>query len=211
MFLSKLTLNPRSRGVLHDLNDFYELHRTLLRAFSETASAESGLLYRIDTDRRTGIPTVLVQSASSPDWSYLISFDSYLLSPPENKEINLAFKTGQLLHFRLRANPTRRLFKECDRSKKGAIKGLFKPEEQEQWLQRKGDTGGFQVISMTIIPEGKIIGKKEGETLTLYAVKYEGVLRVTDKDKFSKTILDGIGRGKRFGFGLLSVAPFSGA
>jgi CRISPR system Cascade subunit CasE len=38
------------------------------------------------------------------------------------------------------------------------------------------------------------------------AVSFEGRLEVTDLDAFRVTLRDGIGSGKAFGFGLLSVA-----
>jgi len=41
----------------------------------------------------------------------------------------------------------------------------------------------------------------------LFAVRYQGILEVTDSDKFRSTLMRGVGPGKAFGFGLLSVAP----
>jgi CRISPR system Cascade subunit CasE len=41
----------------------------------------------------------------------------------------------------------------------------------------------------------------------LRSVRYEGVLEVIDPTSFKETLIRGIGSGKAFGFGLLSVAP----
>ncbi|MBI4384701.1 MAG: type I-E CRISPR-associated protein Cas6/Cse3/CasE [Nitrospinae bacterium] len=41
----------------------------------------------------------------------------------------------------------------------------------------------------------------------LLSVRFDGVLTVTDPDEFQKIFASGIGSGKAFGFGLLSVAP----
>jgi CRISPR system Cascade subunit CasE len=38
-------------------------------------------------------------------------------------------------------------------------------------------------------------------------VVFEGRLRVTDAEAFRRALAAGIGSGKAFGFGLLSVAP----
>jgi len=38
-------------------------------------------------------------------------------------------------------------------------------------------------------------------------VQFDGVLQVINADDFVKTIARGIGSGKGFGFGLLSLAP----
>ena len=40
----------------------------------------------------------------------------------------------------------------------------------------------------------------------LLAVTYEGVLTVTDTELFCKALTEGIGRGKAYGMGLLTVA-----
>jgi CRISPR system Cascade subunit CasE len=42
--------------------------------------------------------------------------------------------------------------------------------------------------------------------LSLASVLFEGRLRITDKDRFLETIKKGIGPGKAYGFGLLSIA-----
>ncbi|MEW6230411.1 MAG: type I-E CRISPR-associated protein Cas6/Cse3/CasE, partial [Bacillota bacterium] len=44
----------------------------------------------------------------------------------------------------------------------------------------------------------------------LRSVRYDGVLRVKDPTLFKKALFGGIGPGKAFGFGLLSVAPYCG-
>jgi CRISPR system Cascade subunit CasE len=46
-----------------------------------------------------------------------------------------------------------------------------------------------------------------GSPQRLGAVRFDGVLVVTDRDRFIAAITDGIGSAKAFGFGLLSLAP----
>jgi CRISPR system Cascade subunit CasE len=41
----------------------------------------------------------------------------------------------------------------------------------------------------------------------MLSVQFDGVLRVTDAQKLTETIARGVGSGKGFGFGLLSLAP----
>ena len=51
--------------------------------------------------------------------------------------------------------------------------------------------------------------RKMGESykMTHLAVRFDGFLRVTDAGAFRETLTRGIGSGKAYGFGLLSVAP----
>lgn len=101
-----------------------------------------------------------------------------------------------------------------------------------EWMNRKANDGGFILISMKTVPDlpdvlispseiqkcSRNIGKKnlgeendnpprKGIALTFDAVIFEGKLRVSDKAKFTETVKKGIGSGKGFGFGLLSIAP----
>ena len=57
LFLSRLTINARSRNVRRDLADCQGLHRTLLAAFPQAPRGASArehfaVLHRVDTDAR---------------------------------------------------------------------------------------------------------------------------------------------------------------
>jgi CRISPR system Cascade subunit CasE len=202
MHLSQLILNPRNRQVRSELACPYEMHRTISRAFGDDLSDER-ILYRVDVDRRTGVPTVLVQSQTEPDWSALPD-DGYLLEPADSKSVDPGFSEGQLLNFRLRANPVKR---DADTGKR---LGLLEEEDQREWLDRKGQRNGFRVVRCHVIPEGlKKFDKRSGGTerkVTLASVRYEGVLQVTDPAALLEAMEGGIGPAKAFGFGLLSLA-----
>ncbi|RLC41266.1 MAG: type I-E CRISPR-associated protein Cas6/Cse3/CasE [Candidatus Coatesbacteria bacterium] len=211
MYLSKIVLNPLNKNVLKELSNFYEMHRTVLKAFPDGEDVKSSVLYRVEVNKKTGVPTVLIQSETEPNWNFLVSNGNRNLEPPQYKLFNPQFKKGQHIRFRLRACPSKRVLRHPDGSKAGYIKGLYEPEEQIEWLKRKGKDGGFSVHSVLTIPEGNIVGyeKKNGKKnkITIFSVVFEGILTVEDVDKFSLTLRKGIGRGKRFGFGMLSVAP----
>jgi CRISPR system Cascade subunit CasE len=210
MFLSKLALNPRSRQARRELADPYQLHRTVLAAFPDEAEGGLGRVsFRVDTDRCTGLSTVLVQSAAAPDWSGLRAAGDYLLADPESKEFAPSFQRGRQLFFRLRANPTVK--------REGKRHAWLREEDQVAWLQRKARgegknsrPAGFEVLSVRVVPEGVRRGRKgngpDRRDLSLFSVLFEGILAVTDPDAFHDTLVQGIGSGKAFGFGLLSLA-----
>lgn len=204
MFLSKLLLNPRSRQVQMELSHPYELHRTLLRAFPHHDQGGPGrVLYRVEHDRDANLITILVQSICPPKWSALSVSHDYFYEPPQFKEFNPVFHLGQMLRFRLRANPTVK--------RKGKLLGLLKQEDQLAWLRRKAAQGGFALVSVRMIPEGIMRSRKtvknQSNDMSHFAVCFDGLLQVQDPNAFYNTLAAGIGRGKAFGFGLLSVAP----
>jgi CRISPR system Cascade subunit CasE len=208
MFLSKLTPDLRHRAVRRDLANFYDLHRTLLRAFPDAAAGDPGrVLYRVE-EPPAGAPSILVQSDGRPAWERLPA--GYLTACQTKPLDGLAFRAGQRLLFRLRANPTKRAGKSApDPRWVGKRVGLWREEDQEGWLVRKGEVCGFRITraGFRVIPEGKVVARKGGQDLQFQAVRFEGVLEVTDPDRFLGALAEGIGSGKGLGFGLLSVAP----
>lgn len=245
LFLSRLILNLHSRQVMSELAHPYEMHRTLMRAFHGAAEAESGareqfgVLFRADSNERQDLVKVLVQSLVEPDWSFLHRLDGYLSDSVDQDAVSCRdilpayqkLRGGQLLTFRVRANPTKRVAKEGD-PLKGKRVDLQREEEQVAWLIRKGQErepgvpGGFELLMtegedekgeerlvarVQARREGKQFGRKrdgvQGHTMTHMAVVFDGFLRVVDAGAFIETLTRGIGSGKAYGFGLLSVSP----
>ena len=189
--------------------------------------AEAGFLFRLDPLPGDGV-AILVQSALKPDWEYAFHNAGHLLvreAPPHVKPFDPSFAAGQLLQFRLRANPTKKKLSENRPDRKnGKRVGLYKEDEQRDWLDRKGQDGGFRVVSCHVIPEGKTHSTKpddesrrtqgaktedekpERKKMPLLSVRFDGVLQVTDPEALLQTLRGGIGSAKAFGFGLLSLA-----
>lgn len=226
MYLSRLALDPRVVAVRRDLADCQGLHRTLLRGFAdgiagdgEGARAAAGLLFRVEVDRRSDTPVVLAQSELAPAWSRLPL--PYLARPAETKPLDgllAGLAPGQRLRFRLRANPTKRLKTPATPGGSDRLVGkrveLLKEEERLAWLARKGEAAGFRlgqtepgVPAVDVRPEPVAAGQHGRERMTLGSVLFEGVLEVTDADLLRSAIRSGIGSGRAYGFGLLSVAP----
>jgi CRISPR system Cascade subunit CasE len=212
MYLTLLRLNLRARRVQRELANRYELHRSLMQALGAEKPPGERLLYRLE-EGQVGMQ-VLVQTQTNPDWSFLQSseFEGYLLSGMENPQVKTfdpVFVTGQRLIFRLQANPTRR---EPARKEKvdGKRRGLYDEAEQLAWLGRRAEMGGFGLCDVRMTNLGMITGLKKGKDqvhhLKLVGVQFDGVLEVADPEAFGERVKAGIGSGKGFGFGLLSVA-----
>ena len=214
MYLSRLILNPRNRRVQREVANPYEMHRGLMRAFpDDLKEGDERVLFRLEPGRN-GALSLLVQSWTPPEWSYLAApeFREYLLPvgepKPAIKSFDLDLAPRQVLAFRLRANPTARR-RLPDGSRKRV--GLVREEEQVTWLNRKGELGGFRVLSARTTDRdgigGKIRRAEKTHTLKLTAVRFDGLLQVTEPSRLRETVRRGIGSGKGLGFGLLSLAP----
>ena len=201
LYLTRLILNPRSRQVRAEMRDPYQMHRTLSKAFSDVNARyrEAHSLFRIDEASIGEGPTLLVQSLFRPDWSLLEKMSRYLISGPETKEFDPVLRQDQILAFRLRANPT---------VKRGGKRiGLYRDEDQLQWLERKAQLGGFRPFRIRVKRESPIqFQTGSGSTARFSVAPFDGYLQVSDPKKISQTLKGGIGSGKAFGFGLLSLA-----
>ncbi len=96
-------------------------------------------------------------------------------------------------------------------------------DAQVDWLIRKAKECGFAMLDVRSVPdvldlraaaEGKLKGWRRTtsfssaspQRLTFGSVVFEGRLRITDADVFRLALARGIGPGKAYGFGLLSIA-----
>jgi len=214
MYLSRLILNPANRRVRSEVADPYQMHRSLMRAFpDDLAEGDERVLFRLEEHPRTSALTLLVQSLTLPDWSWLAEPGArgYLLPVgepnPAVKPFDLQLASGQVLAFRLRANPTvKRRFNEKDHKRVG----LYREEQQIEWLKRKGEQGGFRLLSARTGAQDDVKGtiRRDGQKhlLKLVGVQFDGLLQVTDPDRLREAVRQGIGSGKGLGFGLLSLA-----
>lgn len=109
MYLTRLTLDPRSAQARRDLGDAYEMHRTLSRVFADEQAPASRFLWRLEASGNAwSTPTLLVQAASEGNWSVLQALPGYLLGEPQSKSLALRqwLESDISYRFRLFANPT---------------------------------------------------------------------------------------------------------
>lgn len=202
MYLTRLQLDPRSGYARRDLGNPYDMHRTLARAFTGDAeAAPDRFLWRLQIDARWEQPEVLVQSERCGAWAVLESMRGYLLQPAETKPValNRWLGAGQQLRFRLRANPVV--------SRGGKRFGLVGEAAQLTWLEQRGDRHGFRLES-AMVTGTEVIKAFKGQTpITLRTATFDGVLQCADQEMLRHALLHGVGHGKAFGLGMLSVAP----
>lgn len=213
LYLSRLFLNDRDRQAVQDLRSAYSFHQTVRWAFPN-AGEEGGplpdgerLLWRND-----GPNGMLVQSVTRPDWDAVLQRHPEYLRDVQVKPFDLSgLQAGQQLAFRLKANVTVSRFrdgqdKQADpRTKREALRGAV---EQVEWLSRQGERGGFSVVGTDIAQSGnvRLYKARSGPPMTLFAVTFDGLLRVEDPARLAQTVQQGIGKAKALGFGLLSLA-----
>jgi CRISPR system Cascade subunit CasE len=231
VFLSKLTIDVTSRHFRRDYADIHQMHRTVMSAFPHIeddipARQAHGVLWRLDPSDSGFL--LYVQSQIEPDWSSLP--DHYLTRPHQVRNLQLALQAvsgGSKFAFRLVANPTRAVKREEAEQTKRAQAGkrsqprhvvLRTPQSQIDWLVRQGERHGFVIPTgrngqpdLAPHPALRNLGQShtgiQPHRITLDHVRYDGHFIITDPVKFTIALRDGIGRGKSYGCGLISLAP----
>jgi CRISPR system Cascade subunit CasE len=200
MFLTQLCLDRTNRKAMKLLSDVYSLHMAIMSGFAAYTD-KPRVLFRVEPEVFDDLVCILIQSEVEPSWGLLADRNDGL-KEAKTKKFSPAFRSGDDLRFRLRANAIV--------TRNGKRYGLIRDEALEAWLRKKGERLGVEFRSMSVTDEGYIVGNKEREDshhrLNLKMARFEGYLHVTDADKLVKTLVEGIGPAKAFGCGLLSLA-----
>ena len=115
---------------------------------------------------------------------------------------------GSCWQFRLTANPTKSCKDPKAPAERGSVMAHCSTKYQKQWLLDRAAKHGFALreeeFTVTQV-QWQRFAKRGTRPVTLLAVTYEGVLQVTDAEQFRAMLCQGMGRGKAYGLGLMTV------
>lgn len=164
-------------------------------------------LWRIDTLMNKSY--LLILSVSKPNLTELLKQFGYEDAIGQTKEYNRLLnqiEEKSVWHFRLVANPVHSIKTGNGR---GKVVAHVSEHYQLEWLNNQAIKKGFCIVSDTAcVKESnwKIFNKRNSnKRVRILAVTFEGILRVEDVEVFKNTLLNGIGRGKAYGMGLLTI------
>jgi CRISPR system Cascade subunit CasE len=204
------------------------LHKTVMRAFPDDAGPSPrgahAILHRLDQDRGDRL-VLLIQSRTKPmmdRWpaGYVLDMggdlDLAFSGVGENPAIRnvaaerAAFRPGSRFAFRLRANTTRKIDTKTGpdgvrrHGRRVPVRG---DDERLRWLARHAEASGFAFDDGRVrVTELAVSGGRGTNSVSVGGALFEGVLVVRDVELFVRALEYGIGPGKAFGFGLLSIA-----
>lgn len=197
MHLSKLLLSGDK------FRNPYEIHRALWAAFPESPDKNRDFLFRIDQQSPRNLQ-VLLQSAREP------SEQSEQLKILASKSFEPVLLVGTQLRFMLLANPVKTIRDDQGReNNRGEIKKcrvpLIKEDDLLKWLGRKFD-GIASITSPEVEKQSPVLFRKGKRPGKIQPCLYKGVLQVNDSALLRELLESGVGPGKAFGCGLLSLA-----
>ena len=207
MYLTRMELDTDRRSTRKLLTSRSKIHGMVEGAFS---GGRERRLWRLDS--LGGRLYILVLSEEKPNLEAAVREYGNLKEGFLTREYEplLARITEQSQwRFRLVANPTQSISR-ASTGKRGVIKACEGVKEQEKWLRKRAERNGF------ILEEGnfRVVGndwhifrkrEEKDRAVSLREVSYEGVLTVTDVEKFKELLCRGMGRGRAYGMGLLTI------
>lgn len=114
---------------------------------------------------------------------------------------------GSRWQFCLCANPTYSV--PAGPGQRGRVCAHSTPQNQIEWLKRQSEKYGFilseEEFGITKSVWYRFKKGSSGKNVTFLAVTYEGILEVSNPEIFRQMLCSGIGRGKAYGTGLMTV------
>jgi CRISPR system Cascade subunit CasE len=221
MYLSRITLcDPEA--LRQRPPDAYALHQAVWGLFADDPDRRRDFLFRREEDA-PGLLFLVVSRRPPQDdtgrWRI------------EAKEYAPKLAKGDRLHFRLRANPVRTGKNANDKQArfdvvmdaKTALRRQGVPREKwpsqaalayeagSRWLSARGERLGFTPDPARLRVEGyRQLAFDKGrdggrQRVSIATLDFEGLLTVTDPERLTRTLFEGVGPGKSFGCGLLLV------
>ena len=221
MYLSRVEIDFDNRMKTRKLTHLGAYHDWVERSFPEDFELENRTrkLWRID--RLNDKYYLLIVSENKP---VIVSEDNpekeglerYGVSgtgqvKDYDKFLN-SIKTGGKMRFRVKLNTVKADSQEGKKAglKRGRLFPIVNQEELVRFLIDRSKKNGFKVEEddFVVVEKGfEKLQKKNMKPLDLAMATYEGNLVVTDEEKFIKTLTEGIGKKKAYGFGMMTVIP----
>ncbi|MDE6425578.1 MAG: type I-E CRISPR-associated protein Cas6/Cse3/CasE [Ruminococcus sp.] len=202
MFLSRIHLDRYNRNTLKALNSLSIFHGAIESSFLGERKRN---LWRID--KLGGQLYILLLSETKPELSSFCSQfakNKFSFETKSYDKLLARVRKGNKYKFRLTANPTKSLPRE--NGERGKVFSHTTIEFQKEWLVKISEKNGFSVNnSFDVVQSRKFVFYKERRKLSFISVTYEGILEVIDADLFRNALINGIGREKAYGMGLLTI------
>lgn len=216
--LTRMPLNPARRGTRALLGSPQAMHAAVLAAFPPHEDRSQRVLWRVDRDA-THSALLYLLSPTQPDLTHLVEQAGWpTISRWESRDYEPLLnrlKADQQWAFRLTANPVRRVRPEG--GGRGKVKAHITAAQQATWLLDRADNHGFHIATdphgepaVAVRERRSLRFPRQNQTVSLATATFEGVLEVRDAAALRSTLIEGLGRAKGYGCGLLTLAPLQG-
>lgn len=201
LFLSEIHIDPRTRSGREALADVAAMHRSVMSGFDgdlgDSARQSAAVLFRVETDDAR--QRVLVQSNAPLDPARLP--DGFVWTG--HRDLAMPWKAGDRIRYRITINTAKKVRLDDGKRRMEAVVG----DDVIGWWLPRLERAGVRSTGEPLVQPASATGRKAGGTrLTFCGHRIDGTGIVEDADRLRGSLAAGIGRGRAYGFGLLSVA-----
>ena len=215
MYFSKIILKPTANKADYAqtvCSNTYKEHQVLWKLFSDDPQAKRDFIYRYEPQHN--LPSYYIVSKRKP-------VDNDYLWDIQSKDYKPALATGQQFAFMLRVNPVitkngkrhdvvmhLKYDKYKDKKTRPSSQAIVE-EAGREWLTKRAELGGFSFDDSSVRIDGyqpNTSGRKKGKKEIRYnTMDFRGILTVIDPEIFTNTLMQGLGKAKAFGCGLMLI------
>lgn len=203
LWLSQIRLDIRNGSVRRDLGDPAAVHKRVMSLFPDvtdpTARAALGVLHRAD-ERSDGI-LLLIQSRHEPDLGALPSGYGSATTTDLDRLLG-TLGTGDLVHYRIVANASKRAATGPKAGKRIALGA----SDTHKWWAERATRAGLALISEPSLDGQLLGGRRAASRITVRPWRIDGLGQIVDVERLREAVATGIGPGKAYGCGMLSLA-----
>ncbi|MET9483301.1 type I-E CRISPR-associated protein Cas6/Cse3/CasE [Streptomyces sp. NPDC006638] len=217
LWLTRIVPLPYSREArryLSGSDQGIRLHQRILQMFPDgvqgPARLSFGVLFRAE-ETPCG-PQILLQSQMEPDASRLP--DAYGSVQTRSLETLLSkLHKGMVVNYRCVANPVRKPRATAGETRKRPPVVALSGNAAVEWWERQSNAGGLEPLHISALPLASVRGDRRSQGPTAKQriqharTQFDGTARILDAELLREKLATGIGRGKAYGCGLLSIAP----
>ncbi|MDT0300835.1 type I-E CRISPR-associated protein Cas6/Cse3/CasE [Streptomonospora wellingtoniae] len=213
VWLTRIRPDLRRREARRDLASAVGMHHRLMSLFpddTDDARRSFGVLFRVE-DTETA-PQILLQSTTAPQLERLPA-DYATTQIREITPLLQALAHGRRVHYRIAANPIRRPGRTTRQEHGAPAVVPLSGKAAEQWWLTQSEAAGIKVETLHARPLDAARGERAQDKRRIRHARtlFEGTAHIDDADLLRQRTVEGIGRGKAYGCGLLSLAPARGS
>lgn len=214
---TRIMLNQYRREARKFLTNPHAMHAAVAKAFPPDTDVTHGrILWRLDKNGHED--TLYIVGPEQPTADHIVDQAGWETRPPQvaSYDAFLArLMKGQQWGFELVANPT---FSEPQPGgKRGKVRAHVSATHQLDWLIKRSESCGFSLLQDNE-PTARVVERKvlsfqrdpnsnRKNNVRIHTARFKGSLTVIDPELLRNTLKNGIGRGRGYGCGLLTLAP----
>ncbi|MCT1414298.1 type I-E CRISPR-associated protein Cas6/Cse3/CasE [Corynebacterium sanguinis] len=219
---TRVLINPKCRGGAKLLTNPQAMHAAVRAAFPPDLDESDGrVLWRVDKHEHEHV--LYIVGPEKPTTRHIVEqagWETRLGESADYGRMLNSLMKGQKWRFELVANPT---YSEPTPGKRGKVKAHVSVTHQLEWLYKRAEAAGFALAPATLedsswtaadVPAIVERGtdrfyrgiERKGRPVHIAKARFTGTLEVTDADSLRRTLVEGLGRSRAYGCGLLTLA-----